>query len=325
MPPRPDVSIVIATYDRPASLRLTLNSCLQQENRLGLSIEIVVVDNHPSGNARPVVEDLAKVCPWPMRYASDLTRNMSVLRNRCFSEALAPLVAFIDDDELAAPDWLDQLVAALRTSGAQMAVGPRRARFEAGAPPAYDPTGAQFTRDLHLPDGRLIDLTRPSGKPNYGLGTGNSLFDSEACFGPGEAPMREAFGDAGGEDAELFVRLHRKGCAIVWAANAVVTETVALHRTTIEYRLLRTRRETQHYVAIYLDGAKRPALAWAELMLKGVIQLLAGAAIVGATFEFLSKNRINGRLLMAHGLAKLAWKKPVGYIYHTTTESGNLA
>jgi len=308
-----DLTLAIATYDRPALLQLTLASCLAQDNSLGLSLEIVVVDNHPSGNGRAVVEALAEGAPWPLRYITDLTRNMSTLRNRGFSEARGTMVAFIDDDEVASPDWTDQLVSALRKADADIAVGPRLATFEQG-PPAYDPTGSQFARDLHLPDGALVVLTEASGKPRYGLGTGNSLFHVARCFPDGEPAMREAFGDAGGEDAELFVRLHRNGRRIVWAAKAFVTEAVAPHRTEVAYRLLRTRRETQHYVSIYIDAASRPGLAWAILMAKGVVQLVAGAALAVLTWEFGSQRRLAARLQMAHGLGKLSWKRPVGYI-----------
>ena len=308
-----DLSIAICTYDRPEGLAATLRSCLGQTNALGLAIEIVVIDNHPSGSARAVVEALATDAAWPLRYVTELTRNMSTLRNRGFAECRGRLVAMIDDDEVAAPDWLDQLVGALRAADADIAVGPRLAKFQ-GGPPPYDPSGSQFVRDLHLPDGALIELTKASGKPQYGLGTGNSLFDVARCFPDGQPAMREAFGDAGGEDAELFTRLHRQGRRIVWAAKAYVTETVAPHRTDVAYRLIRVRRETQHYVSIYLDAARRPALAWATLMAKGLLQLMAGTVLAVATFEFGSERRLKGRLLMEHGLGKLIWRRAVGYI-----------
>lgn len=315
-----DLSIAICTYDRPEGLAATLRSCLAQTNALGLSIEIVVIDNHPSGSARAVVEDLAAGAAWPLRYVTELTRNMSTLRNRGFAECRGRLVAMIDDDEVAAPDWLDQLVGALRAADADIAVGPRLAKFQ-DSPPAYDPSGSQFVRDLHLPDGALIELTKASGKPQYGLGTGNSLFDVARCFPDGQPAMREAFGDAGGEDAELFTRLHRQGRRIVWAARACVTETVAPHRTEVAYRLIRVRRETQHYVSIYLDAARRPVLAWTTLMAKGLLQLAAGTALAAATFEFGSERRLKGRLLMEHGLGKLIWRRSVGYIAEPSANS----
>ena len=316
-----DVTVAIATYDRPASLDRTLRSCLAQTNDLGLRFDILVVDNHPSESGRAVVGTLASGAV-PIRYVTDLTRNMSTLRNRAFAESRGELVAIIDDDEVAAADWLDQLVSALRETEAAVAVGPRLAIFSGGAAPAYDPDGASFARDLGLADRAEISLTSPSGKPRFGLGTGNSLFHMRRCVPNGETPMRERFGDAGGEDAELMVRLHRQGRKIVWAAKAFVTETVEPRRTSVAYRMIRTRRETQHYVAIYLDGARHPFLAWTELMLKGAAQLAAGVLITVATAEFLSKRRIRGRLLIEHGLGKLIWLRSVGYISETKFESG---
>ena len=316
--PHIDLTVAIATYDRPASLAATLRSCLAQTNALGLAIEMLVVDNHPSQSAQPVIDSLAGAA-LPIRYVSELTRNMSTLRNRAFAGARGELVAIIDDDEVAAVDWLDQLVAALRETGADIAVGPRLAQFSAGAP-SYDPNGDGFIRDLKLADRTLIPLTAPSGKPRYGLGTGNSLFRMSTCFADGAPPMRERFGDAGGEDAELMARLHRNGRKIVWAAKAFVTETVEPRRTSIEYRLIRTRRETQHYVAIYLDGARDPIRAWVVLMIKGALQIAAGLLLAVFTGEFLSDRRITGRLLIEHGLGKLTWRKPVGYISETKFE-----
>jgi glycosyltransferase involved in cell wall biosynthesis len=242
---------------------------------------------------------------------------MATLRNRGFSEARGALVAFIDDDETAAPDWTDRLVGALRRSGAAIAVGPRLACFTAGAPPAFDPTGESFVRDLHLPDGALVDLTGQTGKPRYGLGTGNSVFDLKACFSDGEPAMREAFGDAGGEDSELFVRLHRKGRQIVWAAGAMVTEAVPPHRAKARYRLVRTLREAQHYVAIYRDGARWPVLTALELWLKGLVQVAAGGLLALLTAEFGSERRLFARRLLANGLGKFTWVRTVGYIKET--------
>ena len=307
-----DVTVGILTFNRPKGLRETLNSCLNQKNTLNLKIDIIVIDNHPSGNGKEVVDQLCRP-DLRIRYVQDLSRNMSVLRNRGFLEAKAPLVAFIDDDEAAAPDWLDTLVVALHRSNAAIAVGLRSARFEA-SPPAYDPAGRMFIRDLQLPDLSAVELVTSWGKPRYGLGTGNSLFILDRCFGDGEPMMRESFGNAGGEDAELFARLYRNGRQIVWTSKALVTETVTPQRTTIAYRLIRTRREAQHYVSIYLDGSTRPRATYIELMFKGLVQVVIGTLIRFICFEDVSKSRIRGRLLCANGMGKLTWRRAVGYL-----------
>jgi hypothetical protein len=110
------------------------------------------------------------------------------------------------------------------------------------------------------------------------------------------------------------MRLYRRGRRLVWAAGAIVTETVAAHRTAPAYRFVRTRREAQHYVSIYLDGAARPRLTAAELWLKGLAQTAVGAAWSAVTFEFGSNRRVAGRMMLANGLGKLRWMRPIGYI-----------
>ena len=165
-------------------------------------------------------------------------------------------------------------------------------------------------------------MTWPHGKPRYGLGTGNSLYDMPKCFPDPAQAMRTEFGDAGGEDSEMFVRLHRTGRKFVWAAKAIVTETVTANRTTPAYRMIRTKRETQHYVSIYLDAARNRRLAWITLMLKGCIQVTVGSVLYLVGLEFASNRRIRGRLLISHGLGKLMWKNAIGYI-NESQESGN--
>jgi glycosyltransferase involved in cell wall biosynthesis len=196
-----DVTIAILTYNRPDGLRQTLTSCLSQGARLGLEIDILVIDNHPSGNGQSVVTAF-EASGANIRYMPDLSRNMSALRNLGFSEAKANLVAFIDDDEVADGNWIDELVGTLRATGAAIAVGPRRALFASGSPPAYDPTGAGFTRDINLPDQADIALVNLNGKPLYGLGTGNSIFDVEKCFG---------------NDASGIRQCRRRGCGAIYA------------------------------------------------------------------------------------------------------------
>jgi succinoglycan biosynthesis protein ExoM len=312
-----DVTISIATYNRPELLEKTLRSCIDQQNGLALAYEILVTDNHPTGNAEIVVARLAASSAVAIRYQQNLTRNMSVLRNAGIKSARGAYVAFIDDDEFADPDWLDQLMGAIRRTGADIAVGPRLAIFAAGAPPAYDPEGAYFQRVYDLAPDALIPLTDPDGRPRFGLGTGNSIFCARTCLTDAE-PFDPRFGDAGGEDIEFFMRQHIEGRTIAWAAGARVTEVVIEVRTKVAYRLIRAKRETQIFASIYMAHATRPLRTRARLALTGVAQLVLGGLIAFLTWEFGSEVRLRGRLMATVGLGKLTWKKPVGYIDETT-------
>ena len=327
-----DVTISIATYNRPDLLETTLRSCLdnrpdllettlrsclEQQNRLALRYEILVTDNHPSGNAEAVVRRLAAASPVALRYQRDATRNMSILRNAGIKNAHGAYVVFIDDDEFADPDWLDHLMGAIRRTGADIAVGPRLAIFATGAPPAYDPRGAYFERVYDLAPDALIPLTDADGRPRFGLGTGNSMFCAKTCLADAE-PFHPAFGDAGGEDIEFFVRQHIKGRTLVWAADARVTEVVIEARTKVAYRLIRAKRETQIFASIYMAHTTRPIRTRIHLMLTGVVQAVVGSLITLLTWEVGSQTRLRGRLMATVGLGKLSWRNPVGYIDETT-------
>ena len=119
MTPAPEISVAVASRDRPVRLRWLLNA-LEEQTLARDRFEVVVA--HDSG--APEVEELLR--SHPLARAGVLrhvrlppfpgpARN----RNASWRMATAPLVAFIDDDCRPAPDWLEAaLDAATRTPGA---------------------------------------------------------------------------------------------------------------------------------------------------------------------------------------------------------------
>lgn len=312
MTDKPDLTISIATYDRNDLLGRTIQSCLDQTNALGLRYEIVVTDNHPEAKARPLVLGMAETSAIPIRYIQETARNMSVLRNASIKDARGDFLAFVDDDEFAAPSWTDELMGALRRTGADIVVGPRLAEFPFGKP-AYDPSGLSFERHADLEPDQAVALVRADGKPQYGFGTGNSLYRVATCFRDAE-PFKIAFGDGHGEDMEFLMRQYREGRTLVWAPKAIVTEEIVPHRLTVPYRFVRATRETQVFVMHYLEHSPTPGRVRLLLTVQGLIQIVAGALLTVLTWEFGSKTRIRARRLLIKGLGKLTWTNPVRYI-----------
>lgn len=103
-----DVSIVVATYRRPALLAQSLESAFVQE---GMTIEAIVVDDDPAASARAVAEGAGA------RYivrAQNSGGRPGLVRNEGLALARAPLVRFLDDDDLLPPDSTAALREALR-------------------------------------------------------------------------------------------------------------------------------------------------------------------------------------------------------------------
>lgn len=114
--PRPDVTLVIPTKDRPHDLRRAVRCALGQ---LGVAMEVIVVDD---GSAVPAAQALAGVTP-PGPHTLRVVRHdepwgVSHTRNHGLALAAAPWVGFCDDDDMWAPTKArDQLDAAGDVAG----------------------------------------------------------------------------------------------------------------------------------------------------------------------------------------------------------------
>lgn len=102
---RPRISVVVNTLNRAEMLDRTLESFQWLKYRDGF--EVIVV-NGPSSDATPDV--LAKYA-GRIRVGGTEEANLSVSRNTGIKMALGDIVAFIDDDAIPEPEWLDELAA----------------------------------------------------------------------------------------------------------------------------------------------------------------------------------------------------------------------
>ena len=121
---RDGISVCVCTYRRPQLLRSLLDALAAQETGGGFDVDVVVVDNDPEASAAPVVEDVAARASLPIRYHHEPVRNISLTRNRAVEFASGNLIAFIDDDECPAPDWLHCLHDMLVATGADGVLAP---------------------------------------------------------------------------------------------------------------------------------------------------------------------------------------------------------
>jgi GT2 family glycosyltransferase len=84
------------------------------------SFEVVVVDD---GSDEGAVESLRSAAGEKYRLVSQQHAGLNAARNRAIAESQADFIAFLDDDEEAAPDWLAGLDAAIRRNPGACCVG----------------------------------------------------------------------------------------------------------------------------------------------------------------------------------------------------------
>ena len=104
-------SLVIATYNRCADLRATLQSLagLQPDG----AWETIVVDNNSTDTTRPVVEEAARTFPAPLRYVFEREQGRSPALNAGIRAAAGAIIVTTDDDVRVEADWLTRAGAAL--------------------------------------------------------------------------------------------------------------------------------------------------------------------------------------------------------------------
>jgi glycosyltransferase involved in cell wall biosynthesis len=113
-----EVSVIIPTRDRWERLRLALRSALAQRD---VDIEVIVVDDASADPPGAMIAGLDD--PRVRMVRNDVARGESGARNRGIEQARGTLIAFLDDDDVWAPDKLALQVGALRASGRHWAYG----------------------------------------------------------------------------------------------------------------------------------------------------------------------------------------------------------
>jgi len=117
----PSVSVVIPTRARPELLRRCLESLLAQKFPHDRCELIVVEDG--TEDAEAVVAQMAPISPVPIRYIRIPHSGHATAYNQGLLQSRHEIVAFIDDDAIASPNWLRGLSDALVERRVENVVG----------------------------------------------------------------------------------------------------------------------------------------------------------------------------------------------------------
>lgn len=293
------ISVVVSTLNRAALLGQALRSLMSQKG-LSIPAEVVVVDNGSTDDTAALVAREGRTAPVPVRYLYEPRPGLSYARNAGSAAARGEVVAFLDDDAWAEPEWLAELWDVYATDPAVACVGgrivldwPDRPRPAWLRPSFWGLLGAYDLgprrRDLGagdlLPFGGNISFRR-------------SVFEARGGFRT-ELGRRGARLGAG-EEVELCVRVLRAGHRVVYAPDAVVHHLVLPHRLERGFfrRLARDSGMADTWVAL-ARGESRVRLA------ARYGGLMARALAVWCLYGPLPARRFAARLTFERVLGKL--------------------
>ncbi len=245
------IDICLCTFRRP-HVADTLRSLANLITKPEWSVRVIVADNDETPSAQTLVETTAQQLGLNVSYIYAPARNISVARNACLNAATAPLIAFLDDDELAPPEWLMVLVSTITSAQADIVLGPVRALYPANAPVWMTEGDFHATSPVWV-NGQIIT--------GY---TCNVIFRRETL---GSLRFRPELGRSGGEDTAFFTSLHNAGHRIAFAPEAILTEAVTPERAKLCWLLKRRFRSGQtHGQLLPIKGAKAITKATGKML-----------------------------------------------------------
>jgi len=227
----PRITAAICTYNRYDTLGSAIES-LTRQSLAAHDFEIIVVDNSPDHDqSAEIAKDYRAVAN--LRWLIEKTPGLSNARNVATREATAPLIAFMDDDAVASPGWLQTLIAAFDAFGAPCQIVGGRVDPIWGAPqPAWLP-------DSLLGNVSVVDWggkDRFAAKGEWVAGT-NIAFRVEALKAVGGFAVnlgRTRGGQAllSNDETDVIERMTAKGAKLVYSPSAAVSHLVPAERLT---------------------------------------------------------------------------------------------
>jgi glycosyltransferase involved in cell wall biosynthesis len=230
----PDIALCICTYERYDLLPKAIAS-LARQSLPPDRFEILVIDNSPDHRRAEAFGRKFGTAP-NLRYVIEKTPGLSNARNVGAALSKAPIIAFIDDDAVAAPNWAEELLRAYAMSGeGAMVVGGR-------IDPIWSAPRPAWVHDDMLGNLSVVNWggdTRVAAPGEWVAGA-NISFRVAAILDNGGFPLNLGRIGSGSsllsnEEIQLLERIRAKGGQVIYAPHAVVDHLVDVRRLKREW------------------------------------------------------------------------------------------
>jgi len=235
----PKIAVCVTTYGKKGFPAKTLRSIIRngepkRERYLWIT---VLVDNNPTPTSQGIVSELSANTKIRMLYRWEPRAGIPFARNACIKVALdeqCDYIAFIDDDEIARPGWLEFLFEAMESSGADVVSG----------------------QVYQVANGHLIQKRSSRRRIRDRAETDNVLFRTWIAR---EFSFDESMTHTGGTDTLFFRQVVARGGKIVFEPRSKVVEVLPLRRQRINWHLMRHFRYGITHVSIEQKLSNRPS------------------------------------------------------------------
>jgi glycosyltransferase involved in cell wall biosynthesis len=228
------IDVVICTYNRASNLDDVLAALSAQRADRDVEWSVLVIDNASTDRTADVVKAhcARQLLPRLRRVVED-DQGLTPARRRGVRESSAPWIAFVDDDNLLEPGWLQAVSETIRTHPQAGAIGGRVVLDWEQPPP---------------------DFVRSFGFCFAEQEPGDTICEVGGLVGAGMVVRREALVECGwlerpllrdrtgkrlisGGDVEIAQRIRSAGYYLLFTPQAVLRHRIPSSRATLQYLL----------------------------------------------------------------------------------------
>jgi glycosyltransferase involved in cell wall biosynthesis len=233
------ITVAIPTYNGAQRLPKVLEALRHQRHTEDISWDIVVIDNNSSDATEQMVrfyqENWEK--PYFLTYYLEPRQGSAFARKRAIKEAKGCYIAFLDDDNIPAPDWI---VSIHKFSQDYPHIGAFSGQihgdYEVEPPENFQKIAAFLAireHGLHPFRFNPDNLNLP---PSAGLVVCKQAWNDAV---PNHPQLKGRLGQSmmGGEDYEVLLHLHQAGWEIWYNPQMHINHCIPRHRLEREYLL----------------------------------------------------------------------------------------
>lgn len=232
-----DITVVIPTYNGGERVPQVLDRLKQQQDIDALSWEVIVCDNNSCDRTADVISEYQQnwLLRSPLRYCFVAEQGAAYARQRGVMEARGKIIAFLDDDNIPAHDWLSQVQQFADTYPQAGAFGSQiHGDFQGDLPEGF----AHIACFLAIVErGNSPHLYSPASKilpPAAGLAVRKEAWVASV---PERLFLNHKGKSAGlaSEDLEAMLHIQKAGWEIWYNSEMVVTHQIPGERLQREY------------------------------------------------------------------------------------------
>ncbi len=261
-----NIAICIPTYKRPLMLKKLILSIIEcnLDKSIIKDVNIIIIDNDIDKTAETVTSELIGRFSdlYKIHYYLHPLKGISNVRNELIKRALLlkpDFIVFIDDDEYANPEWLNELTKTIITNNGDFVMGPVIRVFD-------NNSKKYLHRWFELPD-HLNNTEINYIETNNLIINVSTLRKFNIWFDP-------RFNIIGAGDSYFGIQFLKKGVKIYWASKAVVYETVTKDRANLKWLMKRAYRGAGTFV--YTQKLEKKHMKLLKKIFVSLIYIIVG-------------------------------------------------